>query len=752
MGISHDDRLAEIHLPQGTSGVEYNFGERLPASLSGRVHVDLDGDCELDDHEETLSGVLIRLLDSSGNEVASTRTNSLGIYRFSGLIPGRYAVVQEQPEGYFDGHAKAGSEGGQVGNNQIRDIDLDSGASGIDYDFCEEPPASLSGSVHVDSDGDCIRDANEVGIEGVVIELRDSANRVVATTQTDPQGNYVFAGLSAGQYSVFEVQPEGYLQGGQVLGSAGGVVLGIDLMSVSLEPGQTAVDYLFCEYEPATITGSVWSDDDRDDTFDSDETPISEVTVKLIDAQGNIVRTTKTDVGGRYSFEGVEPGIYSVCQQQPDDYFHGGQLVGDRGGVVAGEDLLAEIQVGSGSVAAQYDFPELPPAMISGYVFVDGETIESSEQPTLEQLHQLRDGVFTSDDTPLSAITMELRDEFGLPLEDDAFLNGNALESSIVETDSRGYYSFKGLRPGTYTLFQTQPDDVVDFIDTPGSSGGLAVNRFAEYTASEQRWIASIDRTDSYDAILGVSVGPTMASQQNNFSELRVNVIPDVPPPPSDFLPIPELEEPQFVAEAPDEFLRRQIVYSQAQRERVMPPPLIGDFDVVTWHLSVINGGHPRGTIAQGSRFKQAAMERLQENWQGDEHSQGSWRLLTIEGELREESEAMNLGAEDAVALVGDFDGDGDDEAAIFVAGHWYVDLNGDGVWDAGDLWILLGNEMDRPVVGDWDGDGKDDIGIYGRKWEQDLYRVKLDAGLPDPSNRSRRYLETKKNAWVGIG
>jgi len=64
-----------------------------------------------------------------------------------------------------------------------------------------------------------------------------------------------------------------------------------------------------------------------------------------------------------------------------------------------------------------------------------------------------------------------------------------------------------------------------------------------------------------------------------------------------------------------------------------------------------------------------------------------------------------------------------------------FIDLNGNGQWDAGDLWAKLGTRDDKPVGGDWDGDGKDDIGIYGPAWPRDPIAVKADPGLPDPLN-----------------
>jgi hypothetical protein len=85
--------------------------------------------------------------------------------------------------------------------------------------------------------------------------------------------------------------------------------------------------------------------------------------------------------------------------------------------------------------------------------------------------------------------------------------------------------------------------------------------------------------------------------------------------------------------------------------------------------------------------------------------------------------------------VVGDFNGDGIAEAAVYHEGKWYIDLNGNGVWDEGDLWAELGNATDQPIVGDWDGDGKTDIGVFGKKWSGDNEIIATEPGLPSDLN-----------------
>jgi C1A family cysteine protease len=63
-------------------------------------------------------------------------------------------------------------------------------------------------------------------------------------------------------------------------------------------------------------------------------------------------------------------------------------------------------------------------------------------------------------------------------------------------------------------------------------------------------------------------------------------------------------------------------------------------------------------------------------------------------------------------------------KSGVFRGGVWYLDYNGNGVWDATDASHLqyLGLPSDQyPVVGDWNGDGKDEVGVFrGGVWYLD--------------------------------
>lgn len=166
----------------------------------------------------------------------------------------------------------------------------------------------------------------------------------------------------------------------------------------------------------------------------------------------------------------------------------------------------------------------------------------------------------------------------------------------------------------------------------------------------------------------------------------------------------------------------------------------LGGAPAYTWHLSVVNSGEPRGEgLADAGRdgVWLTAAELGGVAWQRLDLTAGQWLISTAPLGGGGEGATMShfFGAPGARPIAGDFNGDGVDEVGVYVAGEWFIDLNGNGRWDAGDLWARLGDKDDLPVVGDWDGDGKDDIGIFGPAWEGDSRAIAHEPGLPDPDN-----------------
>jgi len=748
---STGDVLTQIRLPSGRQGINYDFGELLPGSIAGRVMVDTDGNCIVDAvGDRYLQGVTVQLLDSNGVVIRTTTTDAGGNYRFDDLPMGTYAVREVQPSGLLQAGQRAGSGGGDASQTDlISQIVVGAGVALVNYDFCEIPPSEISGNVYVDTDQDCIRDADEAPIAGVIITLLDQDGNVVGTTQTDANGQYKFTGLRPGNYTVRELQPNGYFQGGQKAGSGGGNDTVTDVISsIAIGVGATLVNYDFCEQLPGSISGNVFADLDFDCVQDPGEVSLEGVLVELLDGSGNVLASTRTDVNGDYRFANLRPGTYSVRETQPAGYFHGGQVAPATGGNASVDDLISAIVLRSGMVVTEANFCETPPATISGYVYQDGPAIKTPDGLAPQDIRTVRDGQKTADDTPIAGVRVQLRSINGLPFESARALPGIYSGEFIeVVTDANGYFEFKGLREATYHIFQTQPTGFIDSLDTPGTTGGLGVNKGdvipVDITAP---FLADIIAQANFDGLLMINVLAGGTSQLNNFSEIVVTKdppqVPPLPPKPPE-IDIKYPERPLYAPMAP-------IKWEPLLWE---PLPLlvgVGHDSPPTWHLSVINGGFPRGR-RNGEPLDEAEVAERAERldvyaWTVRGMKQSTWKIVSTndKSKLGADMQSLPMSSRivfdlpDAQPLAGDFNGDGFDEIALFVDGEWFIDLNGNGRWDETDIWLKLGTRGDQPVVGDWDGDGKDDAGVFGKKWSGDERAIAAEPGLPDPENLRR--------------
>ena len=122
-----------------------------------------------------------------------------------------------------------------------------------DSDTVLPAPASLTGSVYVDSNANGVRDASEPGIAGVVVTLAPQAGGNARTATTDASGNYSFTGLSPGAYNVTASTPTGFRDGSESLGtgSTSAQVSANDQFFIELASGNNATAFNFGELRSA---------------------------------------------------------------------------------------------------------------------------------------------------------------------------------------------------------------------------------------------------------------------------------------------------------------------------------------------------------------------------------------------------------------------------------------------------------------------------------------------------------------------
>jgi hypothetical protein len=101
-------------------------------------------------------------------------------------------------------------------------------------------------------------------------------------------------------------------------------------------------------------------------------------------------------------------------------------------------------------------------------------------------------------------------------------------------------------------------------------------------------------------------------------------------------------------------------------------------------------------------------------------YTAGAWYLDTNGNGLWESGvdTKRQFGMANDIPVTGDWNGDGTIDIGVFRnindVGYWYLDSNGSGSWDAGsDQKLQFGKGNDIPVAGDWNGDGITEVGVF---------------------------------------
>jgi protocatechuate 3,4-dioxygenase beta subunit len=421
-----------------------DFGFYPVASLGNFVWHDLNGNGVQDAGEPGLPGVTVRLLDAAGVVISTTTTDAGGVYTFTNLAPGGYAVEFVTPPTFLPtlqdrgGNDTLDSDPDPATGRTIT-LTLAAGQNDPTWDAGFYQLASLGNFVWDDLDGDGVQDAGEPGLPNVTVRLLDSTGNVLSTTITTAGGAYQFSDLPPGAYQVEFVPPAGYGFSPRDQG-------GNDALDSDPDPttGRTGlVNLLSGQNNPtvdaglvrlAALGNLVWQDANANGIQDTGEAGVAGVTVRLLDASGAVISTTVTDGNGNYQFVNLLPGSYQVEFIPP-----AGQALSrnDQGG----DDALDSdpnpftrrtplINLPPGVNDLRWDAGLHPAASVGQQVWNDqnGNGVREAGEP----------GV------PNVTVRLFLPGPDGLPGTSDDVLVATAV------TDSNGQFQFTGLPTGDY--------------------------------------------------------------------------------------------------------------------------------------------------------------------------------------------------------------------------------------------------------------------------------------------------------------
>ncbi len=452
--------MACTTLTAGETDLSWDAGLVQLSSLAGNVYHDKNNDGTFQGSDIGIDGVTVTLTgtDNRGTLVnLSTSTAAGGSYSFPNLWPGTYEITETQPATYLDGKDTIGTPGGSTTNDKFSAIALPAAYNGQNNNFGEVKESSLSGFVYYDANNNGLYESGETPISGVTVTLTgtdDLGFAVSKTTPTDSIGAYSFDQLRPGTYTITETQPGSWLDGKDTQGTPGGGTTSNDAFTaIALGSNVHGTNNNFGELQPASLAGHVYYDANNNGVFDSGETAISGATVTLTgtDDLGTPVNATTTTVAsGAYSFTGLRPGTYAITETQPAGYLDGKDTIGTPGGTT-GNDAFSNIVLGAGVSGVNNNFGEVLVSSIGGFIYYDANN----------------NGIKELGEAAISGATVTLS-------------GTNDLGASVTlttTTDGIGAYNFTNLRPGTYTIVETQPAGYLDGKDTQGSPGtGVAGN------------------------------------------------------------------------------------------------------------------------------------------------------------------------------------------------------------------------------------------------------------------------------------
>jgi len=464
-----------VFLPgAGEGGFGYDFVHFAPGSLAGRVLIDADASGQASALDLGVAGVTLTLSgrDYLNNPVSRTVvTDAEGRFVLAGLPPSSaagYTLSQTQPSGLLDGPALVGTRGGVALANRFEGIVLRPGFrdDADNYFFLEYRPSSITGLVYDDANNTGQFDQGDAPIAGVTLRLTgfDVSGRLIQReTVTNAQGLFRFDNLlpvnpgddPSRWYRLEQIQPPGFAQGTNRVGSAGGLIEGDVISRIALGENQAAVNYQFGERRQVDVGVALTVDRPF---------PRRGEQVEII--------VTLTNAGNR-SAQGVE----TLVRLPEGLILVPGTIQTSRGGFDPSTGLwfLGDLPGGAATLRFQARVVDSGPFEVVAHVVrtLTPDVNPSNDRATAEIvpvsnlsgqvfLDRNRNGVFDPNvDAPISGVTLRLA-------------GGQLAEPLTAITDGEGRYRFADLLPGRYRIEQLQPDNFRDGSVVIGSVGGEA--------------------------------------------------------------------------------------------------------------------------------------------------------------------------------------------------------------------------------------------------------------------------------------
>jgi uncharacterized repeat protein (TIGR01451 family) len=289
------------------------------ASVGDRVWNDADGDGVQDAGEPGIAGVTVAIyrdidkdgvIDASDPQLATQTTDANGNYNFTGLLPHDRATGANHND--FIVQVISGVPAGATATTPTtRTADLSSATQTFNTaDVGYRSVGTISGTLYRDTDGDNTFDTGEPRLPtNIDVQLLNSSGTVIATVQTDANGNYSFTNVPSGTgYQAQVVTSDPQIPTNYSIGTTNPIT------GLTVTGGATVANQNFgFDLLTVSLSGKVW--DDADNSANNTFTNINTGTevgsnagglnVILVNSALTVVATTPVNVDGTYTFTNI---------------------------------------------------------------------------------------------------------------------------------------------------------------------------------------------------------------------------------------------------------------------------------------------------------------------------------------------------------------------------------------------------------------------------------------------------------------
>ena len=419
--------------------------------------------------EMSLPGVLIELDGEKNGLHYETVSGEDGSWRIERVAPAAYKLTAHAPEGMM--FTRAASHYGR--KTVIAKDGVGTASRRIDLNNAESKDAQyigftwsgeIRGICFLDANYNGMYDEGEPPMPGVkVTATKQFHEEEAAVTWSGEDGTYVLTGLRPNTYTMRAVLPDDGSDFTRTVSDPLG-------NHFEARPGRRENFWKNFVLDtaghremnvgaiyPATVTGTVYLDDDFSGIQNGNEKIVTSYVVKLFDTEGNLAAMDKTSVKGRYELKDVPPGDYTLSVTALKDYaftrLGEGNVILNR---TNGEGYSEVFHLDLKETKTGMDIGMIRPGTVSGYVFADRND----------------NGVRDEGENGLPGVKVRLMGEEG-----EAF-------SAEIGTD--GAYLFDAVMPGTYYLEYTLPENAVFARTAEGGNtvAGEKTGRSGEFSMS----------------------------------------------------------------------------------------------------------------------------------------------------------------------------------------------------------------------------------------------------------------------------